>query len=492
MTRLFATVGILSLAFAVVAGAPSASTPAQLVEQLGSEDFRQREAAAAALTQAGPGAIPALREAAKSGDPEVRQRAGAILVKLQRAATSSEKLAPKKVKLDYKDVPLGAAFNDLRTRTSLNLALDPARLGDPFRKVTCATGEVTVWEALDAFCAAAGLREEFRDELELPQQQAHLSGYMAYPAPPAVGLDAVPITLEEGKPRRVPGDRRTAVRVLVLPPSFPGHRVTLGTGETTLCLDITPAPGLNWQEVSAVKISRLIDDAGRAGGAANPRPAELPQEMMDWAGPVGGIVVLGGAGWNGRFAPAGHPRAVANPRVHPVALKLATPAAKSLKRLEGSVFGEITLPNQTLITVNDPAKNVGVAFDGLGDVRFTVLSLNTTGEGTRVQLLLECPPPWSVGARRGFNPGGIWPEYPLPNGSIPTPHALDAAGKPMQHGPLSANGLSSFARNDGQAMTYRYDWTFRKQDGAPAKFIVTGPRPVVVEIPFALENVPLP
>lgn len=495
MTRLFATVGILSLAFAVVAGEPSASTPAQLVEQLGSEDFRQREAAAAALTQAGPGAIPALREAAKSNDPEVRQRAGAILVKLQRAATSSEKLAPKKVKLDYKDAPLGAAFNDLRTRTGLNLALDPARLGDPFRKVTCATGEVTVWEALDAFCAAAGLREEFRDELELPQQQARVSGYMAYPAP-AVGLDAVPITLVEGKPRRVPGDRRTAVRVLVLPPSFPGHRVTLGTGETTLCLDITPAPGLNWQEVSAVKISRLIDDAGRAGGAANPRPAELPQEFFEGGGVIGGRVVVLGAGLGGRFDSrfglSGFPRAVANPRVHPVALKLATPAAKSLKRLEGSVFGEITLPNQTLITVNDPAKNVGVAFDGPGDVRFTVLSLNATGEGTRVQLLLECPAPWSAGARRGCNPGGLWPEYPLPNGSIPTPHALDAAGKPMQHGPLSANGLSSFARNDGQAMTYRYDWTFRKQDGTPAKFIVIGPRPVVVEIPFALENVALP
>jgi hypothetical protein len=159
MTRLFATVGILALGCAVVAGEPSpAPRPSQLVAQLGSEDYREREAAVRALTQAGPHAIPALREAAKSDDPEVRQRAAAVLLKLQRAETSRERLAAKTVRLDYEGVPLGTAFADLRKQTGLNLALDPARLGDPLRKVSCSTREVTVWEALDAFCAAAELR----------------------------------------------------------------------------------------------------------------------------------------------------------------------------------------------------------------------------------------------------------------------------------------------------------------------------------------------
>jgi len=34
--------------------------------------------------------------------------------------------------------------------------------------------------------------------------------------------------------------------------------------------------------------------------------------------------------------------------------------------------------------------------------------------------------------------------------------------------------------------------TYRKEAGVPAKFVVTGPKPLVVEVPFVLENVPLP
>jgi hypothetical protein len=499
MTRLFATVGMLALAVPAAAGEPSASTPSQLVQQLGSDDYREREAAVAALTRAGPGATAALREAAKSDDPEVRQRAAAILLKLQRAETSRERLAAKTVRLDYKDVPLGTAFADLRKRTGLNLALDPARLGDPLRKVTCSTGEVTVWEALDAFCAAAGLREEFRDELEPPKRPHPLGGgYGGYVVPPPVGIDAVPVTLIAGKPLRVVGDRRTAVRVLVLPPSFPGHRVTLGTGETTLCLDITPAPGLNWQEVSAVKISRVIDDEGRSGRAANPKASSPAVEYMDWAGPVGGrVIVFGGPGMGGQFGGQlggqfgglTQPRALPNPRVHPVPLKLATPHARSLRRLEGSVFGEITLPNQTLITVSEPEKNLGVAFDGPGDVRLTVVSLNKTEAGAKAQLLLEYPSAWTVSARRGLNPGGLWPEYPNVGHQLPVVLALDAAGKPMT---VTDAGTYPATSADGQTTTYRYEWIFAKGAGTPAKFVVVGPRPLVVEVPFALENVPLP
>jgi hypothetical protein len=507
MTRLFATVGILVFALEAVAGVLA---PGQLVEQLGSEDYRRRESAAAALRNAGPEAIPALRAAAKSSDdPEVRRRAAAILRKLQFAAVSGQMLKPRKVKLDYREVPLGAAFGDLRKRTGLNLALDPARLGDPLRKVTCSTGEVTVWEALDAFCAAAGLCEEFRDELEAPKRPHPLpGGYGGYVAPPALGVDAVPITLVAGKLRRVAGDRRTAVRVLVLPPSFPGHRVTLGTGDTTLCFDITPAPGLHWQEVSAVKLTRLIDDAGRVGRAANPN-----REAMQWGGTgafcgggfggqfgqfgnLGGQFGIAGApggfggGQFGGFGGMGQPRPVPNPHVYPVALKLATPHARSLKRLEGSVFGEIALPNQTLATVDDPEKNVGVAFSGPGDVRFTLVSLTRSDDGVKAELLLEYPSPWAVSARRGFNPGGLWPvEAPRSADQYPTPRALDAAGKPMQGSIL---GGTSNTSSDGQMLLHRSEWRFPKSAGVPAKFVVVGPRPVTVEVPFSLENVPLP
>jgi hypothetical protein len=501
MSRLFATVGTLGLAAGIVFAGPGPEAPSpvavpDLVARLGSEDFREREAAVAALEKVGPGAIPTLREAMKASDPEVRQRAAAILLKLQRAADSTAKLAPKKLALNYTDVPIGTAVNDLKNRTGLNIIFDHTRVADPLRKVTCVTGELSPWEALDAFCAAAGLKEDFRIELDVPKVQ--VTGRRAYNPPPQVPApDAVPIVLIDGKGPLPVGDRRTAVRVVALPPSFPGHRYTLGTGEMTLCFDVAPVPGLNWQDVTGVRITKLIDDAGRAGGAAAPRRHEIPNDFAEG----GGVVVFGGMGgqwagpgFGGRFDPRTgapiYPDTVPNPRIVPVPLKLATPTARSIKRLEGAVLGEITLPNQTLLTINDPSKNTGTAFDGPGQVRLTIESVtDAKGGGTSLQLLLQYPSPWSVSARRGFNPGGLWPEAPRQGNAMPVVRAFDAAGKPM----VTTGGQShSDSSDDGQTLMQHTTLTYAKSAGVPAKLVVTGPRPLIVEVPFVMENVPLP
>ncbi len=494
MTRLFATIGALGLAVGLAGADPAAAapTPAELVARLGSDDFAQREAAVVALEKAGAAAIPALREAVQSPDPEVRQRAAAILTKLQRAADSTGKLVAKKVTLNYKDVPLGTAVNDLKARTGLNIVIDPTRIANPLRKVTCVTSEVPLWEAVEAFCAAAELCEVFRTEIDVPKVQQR-RGY----SPPQIPTpDAVPIVLVDGKHRSLPGDRRTAVRVLALPASFPGHRVALGTGETTLCFEVAPAPGLNWLDVSAVKIRKLTDDAGRAGGSGAPRPID------DGGGNdfEGGIVVFGGAGGFGgfggrvRFDPRTgqplYPDTVPNPRVVPVPLKLATHNAKSIKRLEGAILGEIVLTNQTLLTITDPTKSVGTPFDGAGQTRVTVTGIGETKTGgATVSVQLQYPSPWSIGARRGWNPGGIWPEAPSRMNQMPTVQAFDAAGKAMSG---SNNTGFTDSSDDGQTMYQTLTLTFRKDAGVPAKLVVVGPRPMVVEIPFVMENVPLP
>ena len=501
MTRLFAAVGTLGLAVGVVLGgsapapAPAAPvSPAELVVQLGSDEFAQREAAVAALEKAGAGAIPALREALKSSDPEVRQRAASILTKLQRAVDSSGKLAPKKIALNYQDLPLGTALSDFKARSGLNITFDMKRIANPLRKVTCVTGEVPLWEALDAFCTAAELKEEFRLELDVPKvQPANRRAYTPPVQPPTP--DAVPIVLVDGKGQRLPGDRRTAVRILALPASFPGHRVTLGTGETALCFEVAPTPGLNWIDVSAVKITRLTDDAGRAGGGGTAKQMEGANSDFE-----GGVVVWGGGGpgfgWGGpgmRFDPRTgapiYPDTFPNPRVISVPLKLATPTAKSIKRLEGAVLGEIMLTNQTLLTITDPTKSVGTLFDGAGQLRMTVLGVGETKTGAAtVQVQLQYPSPWSVSARRGFNPGGIWPEAPRSTNQLPTVQAFDAAGKPM----TASNNGHSDSSDDGLTMYQHMTLTFRKDAGVPAKLVVTGSKPMVVEVPFVMENVPLP
>jgi hypothetical protein len=499
MRRLFATVGVLGLSAGILFGepvpAPAPPTPAELVIQLGSDDFREREAAAAALEKAGAAAIPALREAMKSEVPEVRQRAAPLLYKLQRAADSTSRLTAKKVALNYKDTSLGTAVNDLKTRTGLNVALDPNRIENPIRKVTCVTGEVPVWEALDLFCAVAGLREAFQQNLEVPKVQ--IAGRRGYTPPPQVpNADSTPIVLIDGKHTRLPGDRATAVRVVALPPSFPGHRVTLGSGDTTLCFDITPAPGLNWVDVNTVKITKLIDEHGRFGGAGSVKPSFVDasdSEVVAFGG-KGGVVFVPAGGRGGQFDPRTgapiYPDTIPNPRVVAVPLKIGTPTARVIKRMEGMVLGEITLANQTLVTVADPTKNTGVAHDGAGQLRMTVVGItDIKGGGTAVQVLLEYPSPWSVSARRGFNPGGIWPESPARGNQMPVVHSFDSNGKPIT-ATFGENYTDS--SDDGLTMIQHMTLNYRKDSGTPAKLTVVGPRTVVVEVPFVMENVPLP
>jgi hypothetical protein len=59
----------------------------QLIKQLGSEEFAEREAAAEALETIGAPALEALRNAARNDDPEVRRRAERLITVLENRFT---------------------------------------------------------------------------------------------------------------------------------------------------------------------------------------------------------------------------------------------------------------------------------------------------------------------------------------------------------------------------------------------------------------------
>jgi hypothetical protein len=494
MKQALAALGSLSIALAAVAAPPAAQpTPAELVARLGSDDFRTREAAHAALQKCGPEALPALRAALESADPETRLRAAPLLTRIQRSADSTPRIVAKKIALDYRNVPLGQAVTDLRARTGLNVTIDPDRVADPLRKITCVTGELPVWEAVEALAAAAGLCEDFRAELELPKV-TNTGRRIIASAPSVPAADAVPVVLVDGK-ERLPAARGSAVRITPLPRAFTGHRVQLGTGDVALCFDVAPAPGLGWQDVVAVKITKLVDEHGRVGGGGAMRAYEAsPNELEDFGIIAGGPVVAFRPGIGMRFDPRTgsplYPDTAPNPRVIAVPLKVATPAARSLKRLEGKIFGEITLANQTLVTLTDPAKRTGTPVEGAGQTRLTVQSVTATRDGgTQYQVRLEYPSPWVVSARRGLNPGGLFPEAPRPPGQGHTLLAYDAAGKQL----FAPQHPQNFTDTSEDSVTLMNYLTLVYRKGAePAKFVVTGPRAVIVEVPFALDNVQLP
>ena len=123
-------------------------------------------------------------------------------------------------------------------------------------------------------------------------------------------------------------------------------------------------------------------------------------------------------------------------------------------------------------------------------MRLTVVAVTEAkGGGTAVQLLLQYPSPWSVGARRGWNPGGLWPESPRSPNQLPAVQWFDAAGKLLH---ATSGGGYTDASDDGVTMNQNLTLTFRKDAGVPAKLVLVGLRPVIVEVPFVLENVPLP
>src|SRR5262245_34858558 len=83
---LLVSVGVAGLLCGDPSKDASAEKIAALVRQLGSESFNEREAAGKALEAVGERALPALRLAVGSPDPEVRRRADDLIHAILKAA----------------------------------------------------------------------------------------------------------------------------------------------------------------------------------------------------------------------------------------------------------------------------------------------------------------------------------------------------------------------------------------------------------------------
>ena len=96
---LFSALSVSGLALVIARSSLGDETPRKekidkLIEQLGSGTYSEREKATRELAAIGEPALEALRKAARSDDPEVRQRAGELLRKIERRAATAHILAP--------------------------------------------------------------------------------------------------------------------------------------------------------------------------------------------------------------------------------------------------------------------------------------------------------------------------------------------------------------------------------------------------------------
>jgi hypothetical protein len=233
---------------------PSPDVVAGLVEQLGDPDYAKREDASRRLAEIGPAALPALREATASGDPEVARRADVLITRITRRVENEKLLAPTLVAVEAENAPLAAVLADLSEQSGYELAVAGPTPRDVLAtRVTVKTGRVPFWEAVLATCDAAGLRI------------ASVGGYVAPDARPPFPTAAVvlePCSGQNRRPTVVSG--AVCVEAVRVP-----EAVGVPDAPAAL-LQVWPEPGLNWRTTTAVRVDRATDDAGQSLRAALP------------------------------------------------------------------------------------------------------------------------------------------------------------------------------------------------------------------------------
>jgi hypothetical protein len=128
----------------------------ELVAKLGARRYAERETASRALEELGGAALPALRAARTARDPEVRNRAGGLVQKIEGALLTQ----PTRVRLDFERTPLPDVVRSLSRQAGFKVVLYPDGLPRwKYSRVTLHEPEpVTFWKAMDRLCDAAVLQ----------------------------------------------------------------------------------------------------------------------------------------------------------------------------------------------------------------------------------------------------------------------------------------------------------------------------------------------
>ena len=143
----------------VILGQTPTVDPAELVSQLGSARYSQREAASAELERVGRLAFPALRSARDGKDPEIRNRASLLLNRIEGAILTR----PSSVRLNFKDVPVHEILKGVSEQSGVKLVLRPENASAlRNRRVSLEHPEpVSFWKAIDLISDTARLQYNY-------------------------------------------------------------------------------------------------------------------------------------------------------------------------------------------------------------------------------------------------------------------------------------------------------------------------------------------
>jgi hypothetical protein len=211
---------ILCVGLGTVIAVPSSPSDqnkiSQLIAKLGSENFRERDAASKELDAIGEPALEALQKAAKSTDMETANRATALVGRIQQRGENARLLAPTYVELNLKEATIDDAVAELAKKSGFTIILggDKTKMSD--RRVTLETGRVPFWKALDMLCEQAGLVEGDANTplpaVDLPFQ----------PVPPQI--QPLPIRIQPIKPINVKPIQVKPIQVKPAPKQAPAEK----------------------------------------------------------------------------------------------------------------------------------------------------------------------------------------------------------------------------------------------------------------------------
>jgi hypothetical protein len=474
---------LLGLSVTATQGAPEAERSpadriARLIRQLGSSRFVDRDAATRALDVVGAPALEALKKASRGEDPEIGRRAEELAARIERRLETARLLEPKHVRLSFVDTPVPDAVAELKRQSgySLQVTGDPGRLAG--RKITLDTGSVPFWRALELFCQKAGLSErgsllpgtpEWRVGMEVNAVQARRltqrSGY--------AGLGDGFFSLVDVRPTPRPTCVTGAVRFQVVPANNT-WAAARGPREMLLVLEMTAEPRLTWQGALDIRVEKAVDDNGQL---LTPVPVPLPA--------INNEVDI-------RLVLEGDLLRTESASQVPVRLRQGERPSKELRELRGTVTAQVLAPPEALLTIEDVLRAGGHTFKGTDGASVQVLEAGRQANGPyRLRLQLD-------GLPRGLMLRG--PGIIRVNGAarlLANPAATTSSTWALQNAEGREFRCAAFettlvANGGGIGQELRLTYEPDPNLGEPAKLVQKGRRTVVLDVPFALENVPVP
>lgn len=489
---------------------PGSTGTKRLVLDLGSKDFATREKAGKRLDAIGEAALPALRPACRSADPEVARRAQTLVARIERRVENRLALAPTLVELNAENAKLSDVIDDLAKQSAYKLTIDSPDASFTSKLVTVKTGRVPLWEAVLRVCEIADLQiasvsgyvspsSKTAALVQPPQPAPTVGGRTSRRARGAVEIISSPnIVLE---PRGREPKRPAAVFGAVMVEVFPVPLAAQTPDAEAALLQVWPEPKLNWQEVKGLRVDRARDAGGQFLAQiipdAEPRPAmvALRNGVVAIQQANGGVVLLNQP--NGSIPT--RPNVAMSPRQTLVKFKPGSGSAGLLKELRGSILGTVRSKSEPLVELKrmKPGEQADGSHPAGVELKATLLRGDHGSWQAFVELRYDQSAilPSNTGAdpRLGPRIGGFQTGGGV--SGIMGVHVLDAKGQPFD---LSLTGSRTTIRGAGIAgrnqIIRGFTFSVIVPDGSkavPDGVTFSGTYPKAVEVPFQLANVPV-